>query len=119
MIVDNFHIVSVPIMPDKTDAPLLIDANRVLALAISAERFQLVSGRGGQNREFRRSMKLQELSQSHSIKGAETFRALVPEKLLGVLGAKALDHPFNVARNASHVKRGCRPARYQSSLSPN
>lgn len=118
MIINNFHVVSVAILPNKTDAPLLIDANRMLPFAIPVQRFQLISGRGCQNRERRCGMKLQQLPESNSFKGAEAFRAVVVEKLLGVLGAEALDHLFNVTREALYVNHNtC--AHYQRSFNPN
>jgi len=36
MVIDDFHVVAMAVAPDKADAPLVIDANRVLSSAISA-----------------------------------------------------------------------------------
>lgn len=44
VIINNFNLVRVPIFPLKTDPPLVIDADRMLSLAIVLERFQMVTG---------------------------------------------------------------------------
>jgi len=43
MIVDNFNVVCIVIMPPKTDAPLVIDPNAVLPQTITCELFQAIS----------------------------------------------------------------------------
>jgi hypothetical protein len=43
MIIDNFDILRSAVDPNETDAPLLVDADTVLPLAIAPERFQPVS----------------------------------------------------------------------------
>ena len=48
MIIDNFDVVRIAMAPDKTDAPLLVDANAVLTCAVASERFQTVAGRHSQ-----------------------------------------------------------------------
>src|SRR5258708_11680619 len=46
--IHNLHLVGIVAYPLETDAPLVIDANTVLALSITRERFQMVSRRGSQ-----------------------------------------------------------------------
>jgi hypothetical protein len=36
MVVSNFHFKGITIAPDKTNAPLVIDSNAVLAIAVTA-----------------------------------------------------------------------------------
>jgi hypothetical protein len=50
------------VTPNKTDSPLLVDPNRVLALAIASKRFELIPGRRLQNAQFCRGMELEQLS---------------------------------------------------------
>ena len=44
MIIRDFHVVSVAVFPTETDAPLLVDANAVLAVTVAPESFQTISG---------------------------------------------------------------------------
>lgn len=48
MVVHNFHISNPLFCPNKTHPPLFIDANTVLALAVSGQPFQLVARRATQ-----------------------------------------------------------------------
>jgi hypothetical protein len=44
--VHDLNVVGIAVSPDEADAPLVIDANTVLASAIAPEGFKLVAGRG-------------------------------------------------------------------------
>jgi hypothetical protein len=44
VIIYNFHVVRVLLVPDETDAVLVVDPDAVLAGATSLERFEPVSG---------------------------------------------------------------------------
>jgi hypothetical protein len=59
MIINNFNFPSVAVTPGKADSPLLVDADRVLPFSITPQGFELITWRGGQNAQFRRSMNLQ------------------------------------------------------------
>src|SRR5689334_7955913 len=45
VVVDDFDMHGSSLMPNKTDAPLVVDPNRVLPLPIRLQRFEPVSGR--------------------------------------------------------------------------
>ena len=49
MVVDYFHVFGTvgAFRPFKTNAPLLVDTDAVLPLAIAAKRFKVVAGKGG------------------------------------------------------------------------
>ena len=49
MVVDYFHVFGAigAFWPFKTNAPLRVDADAVLPLAIAAKRFKVVAGKGG------------------------------------------------------------------------
>ena len=49
MVVDDFHVFGTvgAFRPFKTNAPLLVDTDAVLPLAIAAKRFKVVAGKGG------------------------------------------------------------------------
>jgi hypothetical protein len=48
VIVDNLDIVSIAVVPTKTEPPLIIDANAVLTLSIGGQWLQPVPGRACQ-----------------------------------------------------------------------
>jgi hypothetical protein len=48
MVVDNFDIVRSICAPHETDSPLAVDAHAMLSPAISAQRFQTITGNPGQ-----------------------------------------------------------------------
>jgi hypothetical protein len=44
VIVDDFHIVGAVVVPNKTDSPLVVDADAVLSQPIARERFESIAG---------------------------------------------------------------------------
>jgi hypothetical protein len=44
VIIHDLHIVSVPVVPDETDAILIVDPNAVLSTPIACERLEPVAG---------------------------------------------------------------------------
>ena len=44
MIIGNFNLVNAIVTPTETDTPLLVDANAVLTLPITTQRFKPVGG---------------------------------------------------------------------------
>jgi hypothetical protein len=43
MIVNDFHVVGISVLPMKADPPLIVDPNAVLAVSVAAELLQSVS----------------------------------------------------------------------------
>jgi len=105
VIVDDFHVVAVAIAPDKTDAPLIIDSDRVLPFPLSSECFQLIPWRSSQNPQFRSRVELEQLPQGHAFDGAKTLAVMILKQFLGVPRAKALNHTPRIPRIALYVKR--------------
>jgi hypothetical protein len=48
VIVHDFHVQDVTATPDETGAPLIVDPDAVLTVAIPAQSFQMISRRGRQ-----------------------------------------------------------------------
>ena len=42
MVINDFHIERIPVLPLKTDTPLLIDPNAVLAFTVPLEGLELI-----------------------------------------------------------------------------
>ena len=45
MIIDDFHVERVPVLPREAEAPLLVDPNTVLPLAITLQCLEHIRGR--------------------------------------------------------------------------
>ena len=43
VVVDDFHVIRAPIRPNEADAPLVVDADRVLSRPITAERLKAIA----------------------------------------------------------------------------
>ena len=43
VVIDNFHTVCTIVMPSKAHAPLIVDADAVLAFSIALKRLQLIA----------------------------------------------------------------------------
>ena len=105
MIVDDFDVISMPVAPHEANPPLIVYSYGVLTLAVAPQRFQLVARRRSQDPQLSCGVQLKQLSERHSLKGAEPPRMLVCEQLLGFLRGEALNHAASIERGALHVKR--------------
>jgi hypothetical protein len=92
VIINNFHLITMPAPPDEADSPLLVDPDRMLSFPIAAQRLQLVPGRRCQDAQFRCGMQLQQLAQRDTLEGPEAPGMLIVKKLLGFLRREALNH---------------------------
>jgi len=43
MIIDDFNIEGIPVMPFKADSPLLVNSNRVLPLSFASKGMELIA----------------------------------------------------------------------------
>jgi hypothetical protein len=93
VIVDNLDVIGIAVMPTKTDPPLFVYANTVLAPAVSLHALQPVTGRAVQIVQDDRAIKLAQFPLGDSFDGSKALHALALMKELCILAAKALDHP--------------------------
>lgn len=105
MIIDDLHVVTMAIAPDKTDSPLIVDSNGVLSFSLAAQSFQSIPRGRGQNSQLRGRMQLQQFPQGDSLEGTEALAVVVLKKLPGFLRAKTVNHTYRVLRWALYVKR--------------
>ena len=73
MIIDDFHVLTMAIAPDKADAPPIIDSDRVLSFPISSQRLQLIPRRRSQDWQFCRGVELEQFPQGDVFDGVETL----------------------------------------------
>src|SRR6266849_6958274 len=83
VVVDDFDIGRTLLGPCETDAPLIVDADRMLPAPVSRERFEPVRRRRAQIVETTRLMQHIELAQSLLFDTAEAFYALAHPQAFG------------------------------------
>lgn len=67
MVIHNFNVKSVAVLPVETDPPLVVDANAELTGAVPFEQFQTVPRRQAQIGQLARAMKLRELAEGNAL----------------------------------------------------
>lgn len=67
MVVDNLNVRCMSIVPGKTDAPLVVHPNAILACAIATKRFQLITGRNPEIVQFVRGTDYEQLFPGFSL----------------------------------------------------
>jgi hypothetical protein len=106
MVIDDFNVVCFPVSPNKTQTILIVDANAMLALAISGHGFQTVSRRRPKIFQAISGIKLRNLLQSRSAKVCRNPPTLagIPQQLrIGV--REALDHIRSLTHFVMNGKR--------------
>lgn len=93
MIVDDLNVIGIAVLPAKTDSPLVIDANTVLAGTISLELLQTVPRWDAQVVKLLGGVHQAEFAQHRAVElGGETPDRLALKQALGVPVGEALDH---------------------------
>lgn len=106
MIVDYFNSMSIPVLPVKTNPPLVFNPNAPLPGSVATELFELIARRHPQKIKRSRAVKLREFVQRHPLHiSRQMFGIYTPENFFRFGAFKILDHVLVVARSASSVKR--------------
>jgi hypothetical protein len=100
VIVDNLDIVRVSVLPPKADAPLVVDANAVLTLSVTAQRFEPIAGRDAQVLKRACSMQVQELSPCLPLDRAKPGDEFIVKEPGRVAVIKRSYHPRSILRCA-------------------
>lgn len=72
MVINDFHIIDVAIIPDKADSILIVDANAMLALPVAFQRLKPISWQCGQKLKCRRCVKHFEFPPRRSLNRLKT-----------------------------------------------
>jgi hypothetical protein len=99
VIVHNLDIVSIAIAPDKTDSPMVIDADAMLALAMTRELFKAIAGRNAQILQRLRVVQHRELASGDSFDALETRKPQAVEKRFRVPASERPYHRGMVLRS--------------------
>jgi hypothetical protein len=105
VIIDNLDLVGVPVLPNKTNTPLVVDANTVLPLPATVQRFQPVPGRRCHVSQFRGTIQLPKLPPGDLLDRLKPSARLTMVKPPGFRAAERPDHNQIVLRAAYNVKR--------------
>src|SRR5437867_7780491 len=92
MVVDDLNVVRVAVGPPETDAPLLVDPDRVLSGPVTSERFQAIARRLPQVVEPRGRGEHLKLSPRDPLDRLEPPDRLVAGQTLGVAAPKRAYH---------------------------
>ena len=94
MVVDDLDVICVSVLPAKANAPLIVDANTVLARAVAFELFESVARRHTQVVELLGGINEANLAEHEPEQvGREPPDALPLKHALGISIREALDHP--------------------------
>jgi hypothetical protein len=92
MIVDDLNLVCVPLAPNKTEPPLVVDPDAVLSSSIAVQGFQTIPRRSNQVSQFRSAVQLPKLPARDMLDGLKTPAWLSAVKSPGFGRAERLDH---------------------------
>jgi hypothetical protein len=92
MVVDDLHVIRAAVMSDEAQAPLVVDADTVLALAITAQRLEAIAGRNFQVFHPVSSVEHLKLASRDGFKRLEPAYRFPAEEPLGIPTAEGADH---------------------------
>jgi hypothetical protein len=90
VVVHDLNVCRSGLGPSKANAPLIVDANAVLAVAVAFQLFQAIAWRGPQELESFRCIELRQLSGGDFRDRAEPLGAPRFKESLGLLATEAL-----------------------------
>ena len=100
MVVGDFHVLSIGARPAEAEAPLVVEADGVLAAAIAPQGLQAIARRHAEEGQFDRGIEQLQLGQSSRPQGSrQAAGATGVPQLLGVAIGKTPDHGRSVPDN--------------------
>ena len=95
MVIDDFNRMRMPLFPDEADAPLVVNADAVLARPSTLEGFEAVAWRHTQVTQGFRRRELRELTEGNTLNiGGEPPGSFALPDLLRLFVAEILNHPL-------------------------
>jgi hypothetical protein len=95
VIVGDFHIVRVSVVPNETDAILVVDSDAVLALPRSLKGFQSVARNPAQIAKGFSLIQLDELTKCSFLNQSELLRGLLPKGPFSRRAPKGPNHALS------------------------
>ncbi len=96
VIVNDLNVIAVTVVPAKTETPLVVNTNAVLARPVALQSFQMISRRTGHIIQNDSAVQLAQFSLRNPFNGAEAGGALPLMETLRISTAEALDHPLKI-----------------------
>ncbi len=109
VIVNNFNLVGVSVLPDKAQAIAVVDADAVLSFTVATQFLQTVAGGYAQVVEAYSGVQDEQFAQGRALQiGGQVRMAKSFEKIFCVAVAKGLDHILSISCDEYHVNQdGC------------
>lgn len=92
VIVHNLNIVRVPLAPDETQAPSVVDTNTVLPFSVGMQCLQAIPRRRSQVTQFRRAIQLPKLLARNVLDSLKAPATLAVVKAFRLRAQERLDH---------------------------
>jgi hypothetical protein len=97
MVIDDFHVVGVTVNPSKADAPLIVDADAVLAFSAALECFKTVGRRNSQILKREGIAEYAQFATGHRLNiGKQSPGRRSTPDLFRFLAGKVPDHEENI-----------------------
>ena len=98
MIIHNFDIVRVAVLPSKANSPLIIDTDAVLPLSVPFQRFQLIAGRLPQILNSSGAVQVEKFAPRLPFESLKTSNSAIIKESGGVAASKRFDHVGRIVR---------------------
>jgi hypothetical protein len=105
MVIDDLDLVSVSLTPCEANAPLIVDADAVLAFAVTFQSLQSVARQRRKGAQIGRGVEHIQFSQRLPLDGPEALYRLPVEEALGVWASKGPHHLSSVYCFAVNVNQ--------------
>ena len=107
MVVSDLDLFGIVSGPDEADAPLVVDADAMLAGTITAQRLEPVAGRESQEGEFHRSVDELKFDERPLLDvGRKPARTSALPEFRRLVAGETLDHGKKLVSPSPAVKRG-------------
>ncbi len=106
VIVNNFNLVGVPVLPDEAQPVAIVNTDAVLSFTVAAQFLQAVSGRHAQVFWAGSGIQNKQLAQGSMLQlGRQVRMTLSLEQVFRVVVVKGLDHVLSISCNTYHVNQ--------------
>jgi hypothetical protein len=92
MVVDDFNVVGVAMLPDKADPPLIVDAYAVLTRAVALQGFQPVTRRYAQILDAPSPVEVEKFPAGGPFESPEPRDIHIVKQRFRISAAKGTDH---------------------------
>lgn len=115
MVICDLHVVRSAVLPVETDAPLIVDADQVLARPITTQLLEAVARRSKKVAQVFCFFEVNQLAPRSPLNRWRKLPRLASlEYAFGLIASKALDHYRTLPRSACNDKPPIAPPRSQT-----